>query len=262
MRVFVLSSGSSGNAAIVEADGTRILVDAGIGPKRAVVAMRALGSDIFPRGFDAIVVTHHHGDHSAHLEQHARASKAPVYLHPGIDAPQTRKKFEVRSYERGESFKVRSVTVHTMPVPHDAPQIAVAIASSSRRIGIATDLGYAPRQVVDFLGACDVVMLEANYCERLLDAGPYPPHLKRRVAGGLGHLSNDQTAEVAQKLARMRTARLYLCHLSRANNSPTRALQTVRERAGRMHVEVVPHGHPFLVEVTASRRAEQLSLAF
>ncbi|MEO8798332.1 MAG: MBL fold metallo-hydrolase, partial [Polyangiaceae bacterium] len=60
MRVYVLSSGSSGNAAIVEAEGTRILLDAGIGPKKAVVAMRTLGEDIYPRGFDAIIVTHHH----------------------------------------------------------------------------------------------------------------------------------------------------------------------------------------------------------
>ncbi|MEO8874884.1 MAG: MBL fold metallo-hydrolase, partial [Polyangiaceae bacterium] len=86
MRVFVLSSGSCGNAVIVEAEGTRILLDAGIGPKKAVKAMRVLGDDIFPRGFDAIIITHHHGDHMAHLEPHARATLAPLYLHSGISA--------------------------------------------------------------------------------------------------------------------------------------------------------------------------------
>ncbi|HEX7663681.1 MAG TPA: MBL fold metallo-hydrolase [Polyangiaceae bacterium] len=262
MRVYVLSSGSSGNAAIVEAEGTRILLDAGIGPKKAVVAMRALGEDIYPRGFDAIVVSHHHGDHCAHLEPHARASGAPVYLHAGVEAPRVRRRFEVREYDAGAHFKVGALTVRTIPLPHDAPQIAISVASGSRRFGIATDLGYAPKPVVDFLGACDVVMLEANYCERLLDAGPYPPKLKRRVAGDLGHLSNDQTAEIARALMRQRVARLYLCHLSRSNNSPARALETVKARATGLHVEVVPHGAPFLVDVVASGRVEQLSLAF
>ncbi len=262
MRVYVLSSGSSGNAAIVEAEGTRILLDAGIGPKKAVVAMRALGGDIYPRGFDAIIVTHHHGDHAAHLEPHARASGAPVYLHAGVEAPRVRRRFEVCEFHAGGSFKVGPLVVRTLPLSHDAPQIAVSIASSSRRFGIATDLGYAPRPVVDFLGACDVVMLESNYCERLLDAGPYPPRLKRRVAGDLGHLSNDQAAEIALALSRQRVARLYLCHLSRSNNSPARALQAVRERAGALPVEVVPHGTPLLVDVVASGRAQQLTLAF
>lgn len=262
MRVFVLSSGSSGNATIVEADGVRVLVDAGIGPKRAVVAARELGQDIFPRGFDAIVVSHHHGDHCAHLEQHARASKAPIFLHPGVDAPRARKRFEIREYEAGDAFKVGPLTVRTIGTPHDAPQVAFSIASSSCRIGIATDLGYVPRPVLDFLGACDAVMLEANYCERLLDAGPYPPHLKRRVAGDRGHLSNDQTAEAARLLARSRVTRLYLCHISRSNNSTARALEAVRSRATGLQVEAIPHGRPFSFEVSRSGRVEQLSLAF
>jgi phosphoribosyl 1,2-cyclic phosphodiesterase len=266
VRVFVLSSGSSGNATIIEADGARILIDAGIGPKRAVKAMRALGGEIFPRGFDAIVVTHHHGDHIAHLEQHARASQAPLYLHSGIVAPQARKKFVVRAYERGEHFRVGPLTVRTLAIPHDAPQIAISVSSSTRVFGIVTDLGHAPYSLLKFLGECDAALLEANYCDDLLYSGPYPMHLKRRVSGDFGHLSNDQTAELAERLVGTRLGRLYLCHLSKANNSPARALAGVRKSAPEIESSVILHGEPHLLEIgsfaPARRRAEQLSLSF
>jgi phosphoribosyl 1,2-cyclic phosphodiesterase len=266
VRVYVLSSGSSGNATIIEADGARVLVDAGIGPKKAVRAMRALGGEIFPRGVDAIVITHHHGDHMAHLEQLARASNAPLYLHAGISAPQARKKFEVCPYEAGAHFQVGALTVRTLPIPHDAPQVAVSIHSATHAFGIVTDLGHAPRALVKFLGECDAALLEANYCHDLLHSGPYPMHLKTRVSGDFGHLSNDQTAELAQRLVGTRLGRLYLCHLSRANNSPARALWGVREMAPEIESSVIAHGEPHLLEVTVShpvrRRAEQLSLSF
>lgn len=266
MRVFVLSSGSSGNATIVEADDTRILIDAGIGPKKAVRAMRALGGEIFPRGFDAIVVSHHHGDHIAHLEQLARASNAPVYLHAGISAPSVRKKFEVRAYEAGAHFQVGQLTVRTLSIPHDAPQIAISVHSSTRAFAVVTDLGHAPRALVKFLGECDAALLEANYCHDLLHSGAYPMRLKIRVSGDFGHLSNDQTAELAQRLVGTRLGRLYLCHLSKMNNSPARALWGVREMAPEIESSVIVHGEPHLLEIGSAvptrRRAEQLSLSF
>lgn len=266
MRVFVLSSGSCGNAVVVEAEGVRILLDAGIGPKKAVHAMRALGDDIFPRGFDAIVITHHHGDHMAHLEPHARATGAPLYLHSGISAPQARKKFEVRGYEPGDSFSVGPLTVRSLPLPHDAPQVALSVTSSSRAFGMATDLGHVPKSLIELFGACDSVLVESNYCPELLHSGPYPMHLKRRVSGELGHLSNDQTADLAAALLGSRLGRLYLCHLSKVNNSPARALQTVQSRVPDLEVRVIGHGEPLLLDVEprhpTRRRAEQLSLFF
>jgi phosphoribosyl 1,2-cyclic phosphodiesterase len=251
---------------IVEAEGTRVLIDAGIGPKKAVRAMRALGDEIFPRGFDGIVISHHHGDHMAHLEQLARASGAPLYLHSGISAPQARKKFEVREFEAGAHFKVGALTVRTLPVPHDAPTIAIAVHSQTRAFAVVTDLGHAPRSLVDFLGECDAALVEANYCHDLLHSGPYPMHLKTRVSGDFGHLSNDQTAELAQRLVGSRLGRLYLCHLSKANNSPARALWGVREMAPEIESSVIAHGEPHLLEIESTvpvrRRAEQLSLSF
>ncbi len=264
MRAYVLGSGSSGNALLVETEGVRILVDAGIGPRVSATRLHALGSDLFPRGVDAIVVTHHHGDHAAQLEPLCRALGVPkaghvrdgdesgplVFLHDGIEASRVRHRFAVRRFVPGHSFRVRGVEVRTMTVPHDAPQVAVVVATRRHALGMVTDIGAAPRGLVDFFAACDTVLLESNYCSELLEDGPYPLSLKRRVAGGLGHLANDEAGRLAAKLAGCNVSRVFLCHLSRSNNTPERALRAVRDAAPDLAVEAIPHGEPRLLDLS------------
>jgi phosphoribosyl 1,2-cyclic phosphodiesterase len=267
VRVFVLSSGSSGNALLVEAAGTRIMIDAGIGPKQAAGRMRTLGRDLFPRGVDAIVLTHHHGDHIAHVEPLARAFRAPIYMHRGISAQRVRNRWEVREYSAPAPFRIGGLEVRAHFVPHDAPQVALSVASpDGERFGLATDLGYAPPSLTPFLAACDAALVEANYCPELLAIGPYPPRLRQRICGGLGHLANEQTAELAARLSGSRLSRLYLGHISRANNTPERALAVVAPRCVGLEVHAVPHGVPHVIDVVKSHRAsagfEQLALAF
>jgi hypothetical protein len=129
--------------------------------------------------------------------------------------------------------------VDALPIPHDAPQVAFRVSAGGRRFGIATDLGHVTRELRAFLAGCDVVFLESNYCPLLLETGPYPLRLKRRVAGPIGHLANEQTAELARSLEDTRVARLVLVHLSRTNNSPERALEVVSSRAHRLRVEAL-----------------------
>ncbi len=271
MRVFVLGSGSSGNAILLEAAGARVLVDAGIGPKAAARKMRELGCDLFPRGVDGVILTHHHGDHFAHAEPLARALRVPLYMHPGISASRVRARWEVREYKPGVPFRIGSFEVAALAVPHDAPQVALAITSGDgTRFGVATDLGHVPPALTPFLGSCDAALVEANYCPRMLEVGPYPEHLRRRIRGGLGHLANEQTAELAASVARSRLATLYLRHISRSNNSPDRALEVVRPRCQGLRVEAVPHGASRAIDVPRSwrtwgaraPRGEQLALAF
>lgn len=265
VRVFVLGSGSSGNCLVVEAEGERVLVDAGMGPMRAVERMRALGADLVTsRAPLGLFVTHDHGDHAAHALPIARALRAPLHLHDGIAAPRARSRLEVRSYHPGRPVPLGPFVVETLPVPHDAPQVAVRVGAAGRRFGIVTDVGHVTRELRAFLAGCDLVLLEANYCPHLLETGPYPPSLRRRVAGPLGHLANDQAAELARSLEGTRVGRVVLVHLSRTNNEPARALDTVASRAHRLPVEALPHGLPRAFEVQAgnwSVAAEQLSLA-
>ena len=273
MRVFVLGSGSSGNGLVIDAHGSRVLIDAGIGPKVAARRMRELGCDLFPRGVDAVVLTHHHGDHCSHAEPLARALRVPLYMHPGISASRVRARWDVREYRAGVPFRAGGFEVCALVVPHDAPQVALAVTSDEGvRFGVATDLGHAPASLAPFLGACDAALLEANYCPALLAVGPYPEHLRRRIRGGFGHLSNEQTADLAALLVGSRLGKLYLGHISRSNNSPERALSVVKPRCRGFDVEAVPHGSSRAIDVVRTGRlralphaagvGEQLALAF
>lgn len=264
MRAFVLATGSSGNAVLVEAEGTRVLVDAGIGPKAAELRLAALGEVFLPRGVDAIVATHEHGDHFGQIEKLARATKAEVFLHAGIAAPRVRRKVTVREFVPGVPFRVGPLEIGSVTVPHDAPQVAIRVASaepSGHALGIATDVGHVTQELVALLGACDAAIVEANHCAELLAFGPYPPHLQARVGGHLGHLSNAQCADLAARLVGSRVGQLWLGHLSRANNTPERALEAVRAAAPQLAVEVLPHGASAALEVRRGRPF-QLALGF
>jgi phosphoribosyl 1,2-cyclic phosphodiesterase len=268
VRVYVLGSGSTGNAVLIEAAGARLLVDAGFGPRAAVRRLAELGVDLFPRSVDGIVVSHQHGDHIGHLEPLARALRAPIYLHRGIGAPRVRRRFHVVDYDPGATFSVGALDVATVAVPHDAPQIALKISvnmAGNREVGtafgIATDVGTVTDGLVRLLEGCDAGLIEANHCPAMLADGPYPERLKKRVAGPYGHLANHQTAQLAARLIGSRLAHMYLGHISRANNTPERALEVVRASAGpRVGVSVVPHGVPQILAVP--RRAAQLALPF
>jgi phosphoribosyl 1,2-cyclic phosphodiesterase len=266
VRVFVLGSGSSGNCFVVESEGERLLVDAGMGPTRATARMRTLGADLVTsRAPLGLFVTHEHGDHAAHAVPVARALRAPLFLHDRMTPPRERPRLEVRSYTPGRPVPLGPFVVEALAIPHDAPHVAIRISAGGARFGVATDLGHAPREVRGFLAACDRVFLESNYCPQLLEAGPYPPRLKQRVAGPLGHLANEQAADLARALENTRVQDLVLVHLSRTNNDPARALDVVASRAHRLRVEALPHGDARRYDVTAGsglRGAEQLSLAF
>ena len=267
VRVFVLGSGSSGNCLVVESEGERVIVDAGMNPTRATERMRALGEDLVtthrtPLG---VFVTHDHGDHAAHALPVARALRAPLFAHERLEAPRARARLEVRTYVPGRPVPLGPFVVEALPIPHDAPHVALRVTAGGRRFAIATDVGHATRELRAFLATCDLVFLESNYCPHMLETGPYPLRLKRRVAGPLGHLANDQAGELARTLEDTRVARLVLVHLSRTNNSPDRALDTVASRVRRLPVEALPHGEPRRYDVQTghwSAAAEQLALGF
>jgi phosphoribosyl 1,2-cyclic phosphodiesterase len=262
VRVFVLGSGSSGNCIVVEADGERIVIDAGIGPTRAAERMRLVGTDLITaRAPLGLVITHQHGDHAAQAGPLGRALRAPIFVHSGIPVGRVSPKLEVRRYVPGRAMVLGPFTVEALPVPHDAPHVAVRVSAGSRRVAIATDVGHVTRDLRGFLSACDLVMLESNYCPSMLASGPYPPRLRARVAGPLGHLANDQAAQLARQLEDTRVARLALIHLSRANNSPERALDVVASAVRRLPVEAIPHGLPRAFDVRSHGAAfEQLPL--
>jgi phosphoribosyl 1,2-cyclic phosphodiesterase len=262
VRAFVLGSGSSGNCLVFEAEGEHFVVDAGIGPTRAVERMRSLGADLIAaRAPLGLLVTHEHGDHAAHALPLGRALHAPIYRHEAISLGRGSRKLDVRQYTPGRPLSLGPFVVETLPVPHDAAHVAVRVTAGHRRVGIATDLGHPTRELRAFLAGCDLVFLESNYCPRMLEVGPYPPRLRGRVAGPLGHLANEQAASLARTLEDTRVSRLVLVHLSRANNCPARALDVVSSSLRRLSVEALPHGEPRLFDVRSTGGAfDQLPL--
>jgi phosphoribosyl 1,2-cyclic phosphodiesterase len=272
VKLFVLGSGSSGNCLVVEFEGERLVIDAGIGPVRATERMRALGADLITsRAPLGLFVTHDHGDHASHALPLGRALRTPVFTHAGIQIDRDRKNVRVLDYSPGRPVHLGPFQVEALAIPHDGPNVALRVSAGDRRFATATDLGHATRELRAMLGGCDLVMLESNYCPELLEAGPYPPKLKRRVGGPLGHLANQQTADLAVALEGTRVSRLVLAHISRTNNTPERALAAVASRLRRLPVEALPHGEPRrldvleVLEVGESRRmahAEQLGLPF
>ena len=261
VRVYVLGSGSSGNSALVESGDDRLFIDAGIGPKRSVEILRTLGADLFPKSALGVVVTHDHDDHSAKLEPMVRALRAPAFLHDGVPAPRVRQRFEVRRFDPTGAFQVGRFVVRALPLPHDAPQVALRVEAGGTALGWVTDLGHVPPALPGFLEGCHTVFLEANYDLELLMSGPYPPRLRDRVAGPFGHLDNRDTAKLVERLARLGVERVILGHLSAVNNSPERALGAVLGRAPKLEVRVVDHGVPVVFDVPrAARVGVQLAL--
>lgn len=272
MRVWVLGTGSSGNGLLVDVQGTRIFIDAGIGPKNASIRMRELGGDLFPRGADAIVVTHEHADHCGQLESLAKALKLPkrdhgeagILLHEGVKAERVRHRFETRPFASSAPLVFGALTLEALAIPHDAPQVALRVSAGDVSFGYATDLGSSTPGLAAFLGACDTVLLEANYDPAMLADGPYPVKLKRRIAAPTGHLSNEQTGDILADVSRHGRPRVLLCHLSKLNNTPELARRAARAACPAMDVSVLEHGEPKVVDVvrTRHRAAKQLSLGF
>lgn len=273
MRVWVLGTGSSGNALVVDAGETRVWLDAGIGPKSASIRMRSLGGDLFPRGIDGIVVTHEHGDHAAQLESLGRAFALPkrehgepkIHLHEGIEGIPTarvRHRFATARLDISRPLTIGSVVIEALAIVHDAPQVALRVSSGGVSFGYATDLGSISDGLAPFLASCDAVLLEANYCPRLLADGPYPLKLKRRIASATGHLSNEQTGELVAQVAKLGRPRVVLCHLSRENNEPELARSIVQSGARELSVSVLGHGESRILDIvrSPSRAAKQLSL--
>ncbi len=277
MRVFVVGSGSSGNSILVETRTTRLVVDAGIGPKAMARRLRALdwrtpplragARDVDGLHLDGIVPTHEHVDHFGRAEMLARATGAPVYLHDGVEAERLRARHEVRRLAIGHDLVVGDVAITSVAVPHDAPNVALRVEHHGVSVAIATDLGHVTPAVLELLASADVVVLEANHCPRMLAAGPYPGALKRRVAGDAGHLSNEQAAAALADLRGARPLRAYLVHLSQVNNSVEQAHAVVRSRARAIPVVAIDHGAPYELDLSTPRRRRdvvygQLALPF
>ncbi len=238
LRLFVLGSGSGGNALVAEAEGRRVLLDAGFSAREIVRRLRLGGLD--PRDLEAIVVTHEHGDHARGAEQLSKRFKLPVWASAHSWTARSLRRVErAHRFQPGDRFELAGFRLHSFPVPHDARQPVGLVLESAAglRLGLVADLGRVTRQVLEALTDLDLLVLECNHDERMLETGPYPWPLKRRVASDLGHLSNSGAARLIGELVRgaspPRLSDIVLYHLSATNNCPVLARETCLRALGR-----------------------------
>lgn len=228
MRVRILASGSGGNLSLYEHDGFVLLVDAGVDPGGLASRLRSVGAD-YTRP-DALVVTHGHADHCAHARAFAEGAGIPTYMTDAtarVVRPASAK--HVFRYSPKEPFHVGPFEVRPCAVAHDVPQVALRIATDDGCAAvIATDLGEVPAELRALLVGAQLAMIESNHDKHLLEIGPYPRFLKRRVGGPRGHLNNDQCAELLRHLAPS-VETVVLMHLSEKNNRPDVALDCAAE---------------------------------
>jgi phosphoribosyl 1,2-cyclic phosphodiesterase len=242
LRLSVLSSGSSGNATYMETNSGGLLVDAGLPPRRIGALLARIGRNL--TDVKAVLLTHGHTDHTCGVPSLVRERDMEVFAAPSVG-----ESLGANTVASGESCTVGGLTVTFFEVPHDSMTYGVRVSDGGSAVAMATDLGEASVEVLRSMRGAEAVVLEANHDPDWLRRGPYSANLKRRISSRQGHLSNRQAADAAVALAPLGLKDLVLAHLSKTNNSPTRACGTVsgalREAGhGGVRVRAAIAGHP------------------
>ena len=219
MRFASLGSGSKGNATLVAAGDTLVMIDCGFSVREACRRMARL--DVSAEQLDAILVTHEHSDHISGVQRLSRRFGIPVYLtHGTAGTGRCDDSHKLHAFNCGEQFDIGELSVTAVPVPHDAAEpCQYRLEYGGMALGILTDLGSITPHVVEHYGSCDGLLLEFNHDTPMLHAGSYPPMLKRRVAGDWGHLNNEQSVDLLRAVELARLRHLVVAHVSENNNS-------------------------------------------
>jgi len=223
-----LGSGSRGNATLLQSDKAKILIDQGFSGRQLDKRLNRIGLE--PGQIDAIVLTHHHGDHAGGAGIASRRWDIPVHCNfrtaekLGFDPLNDVELFEsLQRLEFGGDLSLLPV-----PVPHDgADNVAFIASCEGQRAAVVTDLGSATEELASHLRGCSHISIESNYDHERLWRGPYTTSLKHRISGEGGHLSNKQTGELLADVVSSKTQSLVLTHLSQENNLPHLAESTI-----------------------------------
>ena len=233
MRLCSIASGSSGNCIYAGSDKTNILIDAGISGKRVEQGLNSIG--ITGKELDAVMITHEHSDHIKGLGVLARKQGIPICAtkktYEAILACPTLGKIPEGLYHEIKPdcpVEIKDLHIDPFSISHDAADpVGYRISCGSRSAAVATDMGVYDTYIINHLRDLDVLLLEANHDVHMLEVGTYPYYLKRRILGNQGHLSNEMAGQLLCEILHDHMKHIVLGHLSKENNYPALAYETV-----------------------------------
>jgi phosphoribosyl 1,2-cyclic phosphodiesterase len=255
LRFRSLGSGSTGNAALVEATSggrtSRLLIDCGFGLRQ--LDLRLAKAGLAATDIDAIFVTHEHGDHIGCAHSLSRRNRIPVWMSEGTWLATGGRDFEGRlNLARDDAeFAVGDIAVQPFTVPHDAREpLQLRCSDGARTLGVLTDLGHATAHVLSRLSGVHALLLEFNHDSELLANSAYPAFLKLRVGGKHGHLSNEAAADIARAVRHEGLRHVVAAHLSEQNNRPDIVRRLMADALGGHEAEMLTasasEGSPWL----------------
>jgi phosphoribosyl 1,2-cyclic phosphodiesterase len=238
MNLCSIASGSSGNCIYVGNKDTNLLIDVGISGKRIINGLNGIGVD--PSQLDAILITHEHSDHVSGLGVMSRKFHIPIYATTEtiesilrIKSIGTIPAELFHAINPNMAFELKDMKINPYSILHDASNpVCYTFQADNHKIGMATDLGIYDEYTVKQLVGSEILFLEANHDINMLQVGGYPYALKRRILSDKGHLSNDNSGKLIEKLLHDKLKYIFLGHLSKENNYPELAYETVKYELG------------------------------
>lgn len=237
-----LSSGSSGNCQYIETDNSKILIDAGFSGKRIEELLRSIG--VCPTTLDAIFVTHEHTDHIKGVGVLSRRYDLPIYANgntwTGMEkAIGNIKEKNIKVFEKERYLDFQDMSIYPIGVFHDALEpVGYIINHKNTKISIITDTGWVDNNIIHNIKNSQLYLMESNHDELMLREGLYPWYLKKRIMSSEGHLSNDDAGKALGDVLTGNGEIVLLAHLSKDNNVPELALDTVKTNIHNQGIDV------------------------
>jgi phosphoribosyl 1,2-cyclic phosphodiesterase len=239
-----LNSGSNGNCYYVGTNTDAVLIDAGLSCRETENRMKNLGLNM--NRVKAIFVSHEHGDHIKGVSTLANKYSLPVYITAKTAQHGPRLISHLsKSFTQREIITIGNLDITPFVKYHDANDPhSFIISSKGVTVGVFTDIGKVCDELIYHFKQCHAAFLESNYDEIMLENGRYPIHLKNRIRGGHGHLSNKEALDLFINHRSPSLSHLLLSHLSKENNSPEIAGELFRQHAGTTKITVASRHQP------------------
>jgi phosphoribosyl 1,2-cyclic phosphodiesterase len=225
VKLWMLGSGSNGNAILVECDGSRLLFDCGFGTRTLAGRLKAI--NVAPESIEGCLITHEHHDHIRGAGAAAKRWGWGIYATRGTSRARELLDAPVQLFAAGMTLEFPRMRVMTTRTPHDADEsvgFVVESLSTGARAGLFYDIGHVTRGIARACESLDILVLESNHDDDMLAHGPYPPFLQRRIASRYGHLSNHEASDFARRTVKRGLNHIVLAHLSENCNTPRVAL--------------------------------------